>query len=173
MAIINIVSAALDADTRKVKLLLTTPVVKGDVITITYTKGTITSVDGKILDTFTDKNVINKVESGDIPPIIDNQIWAAFKPSPVLTSQYPYQTIVRLSSDHKDYLICSKYKLYDQPDGYITNIRSQLIIYILIDGEWNICNSSATQQQFTTFNEANQNVYTDSNLNVIRFTKTT
>jgi hypothetical protein len=167
MPTIAVTSARLDQDNRKIRLTLATPIASDGTVGVAFTKGTVKAANGVALESFTEKPVTNKVGAGG------GQVWSSFQPSPLSTSIYPYQCVVHLNSDHKDYLICSKYKLYDQPDGYVTNIRHDIVVYIYDMGEWNIYDSSALIQQFTTLSEANNDVYTDSTYAAVRFAKTT
>ena len=167
MAIIPVTAVRLDSDNRKIRLTLSTPASAGDTLSVAFTKGTVKSADGVALESFTDKAVLNSASNNA------NQIWSSFQKSPVDTSIYPYQCIGHLNSDHKDYLVASKYKLYDQPDGYLTNIRHQVVVYFYELGEWVIYDSTAMLQQFTELREANNDVYTDSTLATVKFAKTT
>lgn len=160
-------------------LYLSETITYGDVIKVSYTKGTIESVEGKLLESFTDANVTNLVPS----PIPDYQDWANYPDSPLLTTSYPSQ------------LICQRYNgdiylLMDNASPYYLESNDETIatvndgvhvkwykltggVWELIVGNyysfylgWNIKTNNAIK-------ECNGNVYNNSTLTTIYKNKTT
>lgn len=66
------------SSTSVIDLITTTPVVHGDVITFSYTPGTITSTDGGVLAILTDQPVTNGVPA---IPVFPTVVWAATNPA--------------------------------------------------------------------------------------------
>lgn len=72
-------SAAINGtSTSVIDLLTTTPAVNGDVITFSYTPGSITSTDGGVLAILTDQSVTNRVPAA---PVVPTVMWAATNPA--------------------------------------------------------------------------------------------
>lgn len=65
----TISSAALNADTAKIDLVLDTPVQRGDIVTVSYTPGAVEAEDGSDLDAFGPQTVTNT-----IPVVLDTNL---------------------------------------------------------------------------------------------------
>jgi uncharacterized repeat protein (TIGR02059 family) len=69
---ISVSSAMLDVDATKIDLILSSPITTNEAVTVAYTKGSVTSADGGILDTFAAQTVINQY--GSAPNFVSSEV---------------------------------------------------------------------------------------------------
>lgn len=152
-------------------LYLSETIAYGDVIKVSYTKGTIESVEDKLLESFTDANVVNLVPSSFIQ-------WTGYPASPYTPIDYPYQSI--FSQLGTPYLMLSKNKQYYKIGGSPTYTVGQYPsadckVYQLSGQSWSYLWGGNLQamndgSSAFTFLRSNADIYTDTTLSVVRYT---
>ena len=108
------------------------------------------------------------------------QTWSGYSSSPCLTSDYPYQYILKKYNNTESFLIVSKSKIYyagtaDYPDvTSSTGVRWYKSAY---GSAWSLINAQAPVFGYTGWaysaTEANYDVYINSALSLIYFSRTT
>lgn len=160
-----VTAVALNATTTKIDLTLTNAVEYGDAVAVAYTKGTVESADGGVLDSFAAQSVTNVVQSL-------YQQWDGYPNSPVLTESRPFQAIVNAGGTI--YLYVSKSTtnpLYGSTSSL--SATEKIDIYKVISGNWSLYYSNVNPASYTTLLQANNDIYTDYTFTTVRFAKTT
>lgn len=107
------------------------------------------------------------------------QSWTGYPDSPVLTYEYPNQCIANnlylfcgIRSVSEPYVLPNYHILQYGVNHYIGNYFN-VRVYGLVDGGWVLLNSGVSAVYYDVLNEANSDIYTDTNYNVVYFSKTT
>jgi hypothetical protein len=160
-----VTAVALNADTTKLDLTLTTPIIYGNIVDLAYTAGNILAADGGILATFAAQSVTNNVPN-------PYQEWASYPDSPVLTADYPYQAITH--DPVKPLLLVSTGAYYT--DGTWLEGVQITKVYRIVAEAWSYwfdqpAISDIIQSEYLV--QANNDIYTNNTLTSVYFAKTT
>jgi uncharacterized repeat protein (TIGR02059 family) len=94
-------SVALNADTTKIDLILSTPITTNGTVTFAYTKGSVTSSDGGILKTFAAQNATNQY--GSAPNFVSAEVTS--KGDVSITFDKNMESSVNLSGKHTQFIV--------------------------------------------------------------------
>jgi len=109
-------------------------------------------------------------------PTSPYQEWTNYPNSPILTSTYPIQCIVKAFSYSGPVLLVSTNVFYTPLSQAVTVVTGTYMIYDLIDGEWQYNSTTSTNYDWGSsggIQEANHNIYSDINQISVYFYKTT
>jgi uncharacterized repeat protein (TIGR02059 family) len=163
----GITAAALNVDTMKIDLTLASAVTSGQVVTVSYTAGDVTSSDTSPLASFSGQSVINNVPA----PVLYQQ-WTTYPNTPDLTSAYPYQLIGNNGGTIMLFVSTGK---YHRSVSTIVN-SSAFYYYTFSGGAWTgrhfVPGGNGTTKDNTIL-QCNHAIYTDSTYTTIFFNQTT
>lgn len=107
------------------------------------------------------------------PGATSYQQWENYPDSPVLTEDYPYQVVFDYAGGKKLWVTTAPFSLYSANELRIKTFGvTPNIYYELNAGDW-LQIGAYNVQTFTTLEEANNDIYTDSTLSTVYFAKTT
>lgn len=161
-----VVSSYLNADPTIIELTLTSQVSYGQIITTSYTQGTIIDSIGLPLASFSLVSTTNNAPSL-------YQVWGNYPVSPVLTSNFPNQFIRRYATEIV--LFCSVDPCFVNALGPPVEIwggPGWCDRYYYANGIWNLQGHNFYNVFCDEIKEANNPIYTNSGKTAIYFDKT-
>lgn len=116
---------------------------------------------------------ISTSETTQTNSVSDYQPWENYPDSPVLTEDYPYQVVFDYAGGKRLWVTTEPFSLYSANELRIKTFgATPNIYYILNAGGWLLI-GAYNVQTFTTLEETNNDIYTDTTLSSVYFAKTT
>lgn len=107
---------------------------------------------------------------GGSAPATPYQAWAGYPDTPVLTADYPYQTVISAFGNPYLFLATTPFFMVEGLGG-VKNAQP-LTRYNIVGGVWQFLDVLDPVFASTPI-EANNDIYTDATLTVVHFAKTT